>query len=483
MGKSRIALSLLLIVLGGVGLKSRSPFLLAWREALPWILPILGAALAWKFRGRKAWALALILAGLIPLGLQRQADSLRERVLAADPEELRRLGRHFLVGYRDFAELETLVARGAVGGVFVTQRNIQGKTGAQVRAELRRLQEIQASQGLPPLYIATDQEGGPVSRLSPLVPAQPSLAVWLRAGGTAQAYADLQARALADLGVNLNFSPVVDLRHPDQDGRFHPHTRIDQRAISADPLEVAEAATTYCLAFERRGLRCTLKHFPGLGQVAVDTHLREGRLEIPRDALEAADWLPFRATLAASRAFLMLGHVRVPELDPELPASLSPAIVRDLIRGSWGHEGVVITDDFTMGPIQGRPGGVGPAARQALEAGVDLILVSYDSELYYEAMAYLLNARGVGQWEARLTESARRLGEDLDRRAVGHQVPDLLDLFVGDGDAAVGPIVEAVRRPEIRRAVGQAVDHDRAAGRDAAGLGRRGVAAVGVRDM
>ncbi|KAB2841111.1 hypothetical protein F9K50_04590, partial [bacterium] len=227
----------------------------------------------------------------------------------------------------------------------------------------------------------------------------------------------------------------------------------------------------------------TLKHFPGLGQVAVDTHLSEGRLEIPRDALEAADWLPFRATLGATRAFLMLGHVRVPELDPELPASLSPAIVRDLIRGSWGHEGIVITDDFTMGPIQGRPGGVGPAARQALEAGVDLILISYDPELYYEAMAFLLKSPDDGGLGTALAESALRLGEDLDRRAVGHQVPDLLDLFVRNGDAAVGPIDEAVRRPEIRSAVGQAVDHDRAAGRDAAGLGRRGVAAVGVRDM
>lgn len=483
MWKSRTAFSLFTLALGGAGLQARSPFLLAWRGALPWIFLGLGLCLTWRFRRRRAWAGLIFLVCLIPLGLQRQNASTRRQVLAADPSELRRLGRHFVVGYRDYAELEALVARGAVGGVFVTQRNIQGKSAAQLSAELRHLQALQAAQGLPPLYIATDQEGGSVSRLSPLVPTQPSLAVWLQAGGSAGAYADLQAQALADLGINLNFSPVVDLLPAGPERRFHPRTLLEERAISEDPEQVAVAAAEYCLALERRGLRCTLKHFPGLGQVAVDTHFSEGELTSPQEELEIRDWLPFRAVLAESHAFLMLGHVRVSALDHDLPASISPAIVRGLVRGAWGHQGVVITDDFTMGPIQGRPGGVGPAAVQALKAGVDLILISYDPDLYYEAMASLLNHREDHELRLALADSAGRLGKDLDRRAVGYQVPNLLDLGIGHGNAAVGPVVEPVDGAEIRQAVWQSVDHDGTSGGDPAGLGRLPVPGAGIGDM
>lgn len=480
MWKSRLILSLLTLTLGGVGLNARSPFLLAWREALPWIFAGLGLALAWRFRRRRAWALLLLVIGALPFYLQGEARSLREQVLAADPRELQRFGRHFLVGYRDYDALKELVAHGAVGGVFITHHNIRGKTADEVRQEISELQAMQAAQGLPPLYIATDQEGGLVSRLSPLVPAQPSLAVWLRSGGTAEAYAELQAAYLAGLGVNLNFSPVVDLKHPAQEKRFHPRTLIEQRAISEDPETVAAAARKYCLTFERHGLRCTLKHFPGLGQVTVDTHFHEGALDLTQETLEAGDWLPFRKTLGETEAFLMLGHVKVSQLDPELPASLSPRIIDGLIRRDWGHQGVILTDDFTMGPIQGRKGGVGAAVPQALKAGVDIVLISYDPELYYEAMAGLLSTRDDAAMTQALAESERRLRQDLDRRAVAHQTPDLLDLGVGDRDAAVGPIVELMDGGEIRHAVWQSVNHDGAPGLDATGLGGLDVAGSGI---
>ena len=471
MWKNRIVLSLLILVIGGAGLHARSPFLLAWRGALPWIFLLLGLGLAWKLLSRKAWALLMLLVCLIPLGLQRKAGSIKTEVLAANPEALRQLGGHFIVGYRDFAEIEALVARGAVGGVFVTQRNIVGKSAEQVRSDIRRLQELQARQGLPPLYIATDQEGGLVSRLSPLVPAQPSLAMWLQEGGKARDYAEAQAKALAELGVNLNFSPVVDLM-PDVDGRrLLPHTLLEQRAISADPETVAAAAEDYCLAFERQGLRCTLKHFPGLGRVGVDTHLKEGAVDLSPEELERNDWLPFRSVLAKSQAFLMLGHVRVPKIDPEKPASISRPIVSGLIRETWGHHGVILTDDFTMGPIQGRPGGVGAASREALKAGVDLILISYDPELYYTAMSELLKDRNDGELQTALRESQKRLGQDLDRRAVGNQGPDLIHLGIGDSDAAVGPVIKTMQGAEIRHAIGQSVDHDGTARGYAAGLG------------
>lgn len=471
MWKNRVALSLLILIIGGAGLHARSPFLLAWRSTLPWVFFVLGMCLAAKLRYRRAWALLALLACLIPLGLQKKAGSIRTGVLNADAEALHQLGRHFIVGYRDFSEIEGLVSRGAVGGVFITQRNIVGKSAEQVRTEIRRLQELQAGLGLPPLYIATDQEGGLVSRLSPLVPAQPSLAMWLQDGGKARDYAETQAKALAELGVNLNFSPVVDLMPGVRGRKLLPHTLLEQRAISADPETVAEAAEEYCLAFERQNLRCTLKHFPGLGRVGVDTHLKEGEVDFSPAELEQNDWLPFRSVLSKSQAFLMLGHVRVPQIDSKKPASISRRIVSGLIRKTWGHQGVILTDDFTMGPINGRPGGVGSASREALMAGVDLILISYDPELYYAAMSELLKHRNEDELQMALRESQQRLRQDLDRRTVGNQGPDLVHLGIGDGDAAIGPVIKTMHGAEIRHAIGQSVDHDGTSWGYAAGLG------------
>lgn len=464
----------LVTALAFVGLRVRAPYFLAWREALTGLCMILGILSAWKWRDRRAMAILLLLAGAMAGFQQLDFRRKREFVLASDPARVRALGRHFIVGYRDFAEIRELVARGAVGGVFITTRNIQGKSAEELRREIAELQALQAIQGLPPLYIATDQEGGAVSRLSPLVPPQPSLAAWLKTG-SAHDYAAKQARALAELGVNLNFSPVVDLKHPEL-GDFGP-SLLAQRAIAADPAVVSAAAGEYCRSLEENGVRCTLKHFPGLGRVEVDTHWTEGQVSGSRSELEKSEWRPFREVTRDTPAFLMVGHARVTELDPDHPASISRALIQGLIRETWGHEGIVVTDDLAMGPIYGRSGGVGAAAVQAINAGVDLLLVSYDGELYYEAMNELL--RNPGLDPEMLRRSAGRLRQDLDRRAVRHQLPDLLDLGIADRDATVGPIIESPAA-EIRHAVWQSMDHDLAAGLDSALGGLGSVGGIGV---
>src|SRR5262249_12543824 len=161
------------------------------------------------------------------------------------------------------------------------------------------------------LWIATDQEGGAVSRLSPPLPRQPAIAsvAAAQADATARntaahAYGLAQGRALAGLGINLNFAPVVDLNK----NLVNPndrYTRIRERAISADPAVVTEVAQSYCLGLVDAGVRCTLKHFPGLGGVFEDTHLEAGHLRAATEELARADWIPFRALMAGG-AFAML---------------------------------------------------------------------------------------------------------------------------------------------------------------------------------
>ncbi len=157
-----------------------------------------------------------------------------------------------------------------------------------IRSEIASLQDIRKTQGLPPLLISTDQEGG--ARLAHVAAAAASADRWgdivrkhsdeTERRRAIQTFATEQGRALADLGFNLNFAPVVDLNHNivNEDDRY---TRIYQRAISDDPDVVTAVAGDYCAALMQTGVHCTLKHFPGLGRVIEDTHLNDADLTAP----------------------------------------------------------------------------------------------------------------------------------------------------------------------------------------------------------
>ena len=221
-------------------------------------------------------------------------------------------------------------------------------------------------------------------------------------------YAGIQAQGLADLGVNLNFAPVVGLNHhiirPDD-----RYTRIYRRAISADPDIVADVAAEYCATLWRRRVHCTLKHFPGLGRVAGDTHSAGADLEAPMDELARTDWVPFRAMMNDD-AVTMVGHARVVAVDRDRPASLSPSVIGGLLRGEWSYGGVLITDDVTMAAAWGSREGAPDGSVTAINAGMDLILVSYDPDQLYPVIAALLEAAREGRLRPDVLErSDRRL--------------------------------------------------------------------------
>jgi len=329
----------------------------------------------------------------------------RHVVLAADPAALERLGRHIVVGYRDAAERDALIARHAIAGLFLSARNVEDKTPAAIREEIDALQAVRRAQNLAPLFIATDQEGGAVSRLSPPLTRMPPISeiVALHTDHAerllaVRQYAARQGRELAALGVNVNFAPVVDLNY----GVHNPDdrlSRISTRAIARDPATVSEVAELYCATLALTGVHCTLKHFPGLGRVYDDTHRVTAELDASAQELEASDWLPFRQVMANDAAFTMLGHARLTRVDPDRPASFSSAVVHGLLRESWKHDGVLITDDFSMGAVTLSREGPAGGAVAALNAGIDLVLVSYDPDQYYPIMYALLAAERSGRLE------------------------------------------------------------------------------------
>jgi beta-N-acetylhexosaminidase len=136
---------------------------------------------------------------------------------------------------------------------------------------------------------------------------------------------------------------------------------------------------------EASGVGATVKHFPGLGRVRRDTHLVSADLDAPLDELEATDWRPFRDVLAGSNAELMIGHVGLTAVDPARPASHSKLVIDGIIRKKWNYQGVIITDDLVMGAVYGK--NICTAVIEALNAGVDLLLVAFDSDQFYRIFA------------------------------------------------------------------------------------------------
>ena len=334
-------------------------------------------------------------------------------VLAASATEARQLGPHFMVGYSSFPEVARLAEQGLIGGVYVTRRNIHGRTVETLRAEIAALQDKRRAAGLPPLVVAADQEGGIVGHLAPPLTKVPALATLSGLApdeqqARAQEFGRIHGRELAGLGVNLNLAPVLDLKPPVRRNRLDFHTLIGQRAIATDPAVVSTIATAYVRGLEESGVGATLKHFPGIGRVRTDTHHFSADLNTPVRELEATDWLPFREVLSQSHSALMVGHVTLTAVDPDRAASHSKRVVEGIIRDKWRYQGVVMTDDLVMGAIYQHD--VCQAVVEAINAGVDLLLVAYDGAQFYRIFACALDGSRQGKLDtAMLRASEARL--------------------------------------------------------------------------
>jgi beta-N-acetylhexosaminidase len=353
-------------------------------------------------RGGVAGKLLVIVWYLAPLAMvtaQTEFYIHKDRVLHAEGVRAQELGRHFIVGYSSFDEIAPLAARGLIGGVYVTRHNIEGRSADALKSEIARLQEMRRAAGLPSLIVAVDQEGGIVSHLSPPLTSLPALATLAALPpaervAKAEAFGQTHGRELAALGITLNFAPVVDLLRTGAPNPLDFNSLISRRAISGDPDIVTEIAAAYARGLEAEGVEATVKHFPGLGGVREDTHHFRANLATPVAELEASDWRPFRQVLAHSSAYLMVGHVAVAAIDAEHEASHSRAVINDLIRSQWGYQGIIITDDLVMGPTYEY--GVCATVVEAINAGVDLLLVAYDGLQFYRMHDCALDASAEG---------------------------------------------------------------------------------------
>jgi beta-N-acetylhexosaminidase len=243
---------------------------------------------------------------------------------------------------------------------------------------LNRLQAIAPH----PLLVSADFETGAGFRLEGTTRFPLNMAFGA-AGDERLAYEAGRITAIESraIGVQLNFAPVVDVN----DNPRNPV--INTRSYGEDPVMVGRLASAYVRGLQQEGMLATLKHFPGHGDTDVDSHLGLPIINEPRETLDAVEFPPFEAAMAAGAAAVMTAHIEEPKLDPapNTPTTLSKPIVSGVLRHDLGFGGLVVTDSMGMAGVAAmyKPG---DAAVRAIKAGNDIILHSPDEAAAFEAI-------------------------------------------------------------------------------------------------
>nr|HEX4316967.1 beta-N-acetylhexosaminidase [Kofleriaceae bacterium] len=336
------------------------------------------------------------------------------------------VGQLLWVGFASPTPSPALLARlerGEVGATILFKRNLVFQSvGGEATAPgastlevcdldavvaLNRQLHRAAPDGTPAL-IAVDHEGGGVQRVrAPATQWPPMIG---HAGLAAPADSELAEQIghaigseLRALGFDIDFAPVLDV-----------HTNpanpiIGDRAFGTEPDGVARRALAFARGLAAAGVLACGKHFPGHGDTSTDSHLELPRIDHPMSRLEKVELVPFHRAAQANLPMIMTAHVIFAALDPTRPATLSPQVVTDLLRGKLGYRGVVVSDDLDMRAIADHMG-ADVAAVAAIRAGCDALLCCRDESNQARAEEALIReAERDSAFRARVGEAAQRV--------------------------------------------------------------------------
>jgi beta-N-acetylhexosaminidase len=335
--------------------------------------------------------------------LDTQVDSLLRQMTLSQ-----RVGQLFMVSFDGQALTERTLAflqEMQPGAIALFSYN--AGSPAETTQTINNWQQIATQSGAKiPLLVAVDEEGGPVDRLVQGFTAMP----WGAALGAmpvehARLVGQIEAEELKAVGINMNLAPVVDVRSI-------PNQFIERRTLGADPHVVGKAASAYVQGLADGDVIGVLKHFPGHGP-AGDSHNMLPLVSYDLEQVETIELPPYRIAIQNGAQVVMVGHLVYPALDPtpNMPASLSPLIIEDVLRKRLGFNGVAMTDAMDMAAIvnyYSRP----IASVMAIQAGIDLIATGPHTPIseqlaMKQAIIDAVNRGDISQ--ARIEEAVRRV--------------------------------------------------------------------------
>jgi len=327
------------------------------------------------------------------------------------------------------------------GGFILFGRNI--KTSAQLRKLIDDLRDLSDTEPI----ITIDQEGGRVSRLK-LIGSEPPNARQLRDKGDIaliRRHGDVTGRLLRLFGFNLDLCPVLDISFDDESDNS-----LKGRCYGRTAPEVIENAGTFNDGLRATGILSCGKHFPGYASAALDPHHELPVIERSREAMEEHELAVFRSFTHRVDS-MMIGHISVSGLEPgNLPASLSPALIRGLLRDDMGFEGLIMTDDLDMGAILNHYG-FEETIKRGVAAGNDLLMICHRIELAAQAKSVLGDLPAV-EIEPALASVARFKSHLVPPDAFSETAFLVLDSEIWDlRVSALGSAKDAQRSPEDGR--------------------------------
>lgn len=284
-----------------------------------------------------------------------------------------------------------------VGGIIYFSKNIVDKN--QITEMIHNTQSFSKIG----LFIAVDEEGGMVSRIT----SNPNMGTTMfpnmsEIRTTEEAYqvGDTIGSEIRKLGFNLDFAPVADVNS----NPYNPV--IGKRAFSSDPLNTANMIRAIVEGFHDAEICCTLKHFPGHGDTETDSHYGTAESLKTLEELWKVEFIPFQEGIDAGAEFVMVGHIALPKITgTDIPATLSPEII-DILKDDLSFEGIIITDSMQMEAITSRWDS-DTAAVMAINAGVDMILMPDNLE---SAVYGILNAVQKGEIsEERINQTVEKI--------------------------------------------------------------------------
>jgi beta-N-acetylhexosaminidase len=315
-----------------------------------------------------------------------------------------KLGAMIIAGVEGTTPTEktkSMIQNQHVGGIIFYKNNV--KSQSQLVSFVNKL-KIWNQQNPSALFISIDEEGGKVSRL-PEIEKIPTAKNIGKADDLAYAKSigTYLGNASKSMGINVDYAPVLDINS-------NPNNPvIGNRSYGTTAKKVSDTGRAVMKGIQSTGTIPVIKHFPGHGDTSVDSHLDLPIVHKSLEQLQSFEWKPFEDAIKEGADSVMIAHILFPKIDKKNPASLSPTIITDQLRNTIGFQGVVMTDDLTMGAIS-KNYGMGNAAVQAVKAGSDILLIAHGYENVSNVILKLKESIKEGELtEKRINQSVLRI--------------------------------------------------------------------------
>ena len=325
----------------------------------------------------------LIITTLLTLSLSRCSDK-NNQTIDVIQQKLdnmtldEKIGQMITIGIDGYSVDDTakqLITDKKVGGVILFKNNINDSN--QLLQLINDIKGINSTNKIP-IFISVDQEGGRVNRLPSEIKSLPSNEIIGNKNDNKLAY-DIGKNigyALGSFGFNMDFAPVLDVNSNPN------NTVIGDRSFSNDKDKVASLGASEINGFKDSNIISVAKHFPGHGYTSIDSHYALPIINKTLDELKSVEFVPFKKSIEEKVPAIMVSHILMPQIDANNPASMSKTIITDILRKDLKFDGLIVTDDMTMGAVTNELD-ITTACINSINAGADLLLVchGYDNEI------------------------------------------------------------------------------------------------------